>query len=129
MRYEPTPPWREARGRIEYFTAESFRAGARSTQFKNAPPGVLFRGDRGAPEDGAVGDYNNVGGRFGFARDVFGSGKTSVRGGAGMFYDQRLLGEFNNGGVNAPPWSIRLSVTRPQGPFSDPYFGQGDLQR
>ena len=74
---------------------------------------MLFRGDPGVPEDGVLGDYNNFGGRFGFAWDVFGDGKTSVRGGAGMFYDQHLLGEFNNGGVNAPPWSIRLSVTPP----------------
>ena len=129
MRYEPTPPWHEVRGRIEYFTIENFRAGVRSSQFKNAPPGVLFRGDPGVPEDGALGDYNNVAGRFGFAWDVFGDGKTSVRGGAGMFYDQHLLGEFNNGGVNAPPWSIRLSVTRPQGPFSDPYQGRSDFDQ
>jgi hypothetical protein len=127
VRYEPTPPWHEVRGRIEYFTIENFQNGVRSPQFKNAPPGVLFRGDPGVPEDGALGDYNNVGGRLGFAWDVFGNGKTSVRGGAGMFYDQHLLGEFNNGGVNAPPWSIRLSVTRPQGPFSDPYLGRSDF--
>jgi len=127
VRYEPTPPWHEVRGRIERFTAEDFRNGVRSTRFKNAPPGVLFRGDPGVPEDGVVGDYNNVGGRFGFAWDVFGDGKTSVRGGAGMFYDQHLLGEFNNGGVNAPPWSIRVSVTRPPGPFSDPYLGRSDF--
>ncbi len=127
LRYEPTPPWHETRGRIEYFTIENFRNGVRSPQFKNAPPGVLFRGDPGVPEDGALGDYNNFGGRLGFAWDVFGDGKTSVRGGVGMFYDQHLLGEFNNGGVNAPPWSIRLSVTRPQGPFSDPYLGRNDF--
>jgi hypothetical protein len=127
LRYEPTPPWHEVRGRIQYFTIENFRNGVKSPQFKNAPPGVLFRGDPGVPKDGALGDYNNVAGRFGFAWDVFGDGKTSVRGGAGMFYDQHLLGEFNNGGVNAPPWSIRLSVTRPQGPFSDPYQGRTDF--
>jgi hypothetical protein len=127
LRYEPTPPWHEVRGRIQYFTIENFRNGVKSPQFKNAPPGVLFRGDPGVPEDGALGDYNNVAGRFGFAWDVFGDGKTSIRGGAGMFYDQHLLGEFNNGGVNAPPWSIRLSVTRPQGPFSDPYQGRTDF--
>ena len=69
----------------------------KSALFKNAPPGLLFRGDQGVSEDGVDGDYNNFGGRFGFAWDVFGDGKTSVRGGAGMFYDQHLLGEFNNG--------------------------------
>jgi hypothetical protein len=129
VRYEPTPPWHEVRGRIERFRAEDFVNGVRSPQFKNAPAGVSFRGDPGVPEDGVVGDYNNLGGRFGFAWDVLGDGKTSVRGGAGMFYDQHLLGEFNNGGVNAPPWSIRVSVTRPQGPFSDPYLGRNDFDQ
>ncbi len=46
-----------------------------------------------------------------------------------MFYDQHLLGEFNNGGVNAPPWSLRLSLTRPPGPFSDPYLGRTDFNQ
>lgn len=127
LRYEPTPPWHEVRGRIQRFTAQDFQAGVKSTRFKNAPAGLLFRGDPGVPEDGVLGDYNNLGGRFGFAWDVFGDGKTSVRGGGGMFYDQHLLGEFNNGAVNAPPWSIRLSVTQPQGPFSDPYLGRSDF--
>ncbi|MEO5740981.1 MAG: hypothetical protein ABIS29_10345, partial [Vicinamibacterales bacterium] len=34
---------------------------------------------------------------------------------------------FNNNGVNAPPWSIRVSVTEPPGPFSDPYRGRTDF--
>jgi Carboxypeptidase regulatory-like domain len=129
MRYEPTPPWHEVRGRIERFTIQDFANGVRSPQFINAPPGVTFRGDPGVPENGTLGDYNNFGGRFGFAWDLFGDGKTSLRGGIGMFYDQHLLGEFNNGGVNAPPWSIRLSVTRPPGPFSDPYLGRTDFDK
>ena len=129
VRYEPTPPWHEVRGRIERFRIEDFNAGIRSPQFANAPAGVLFRGDPGVPEDGTLGDWNNFGSRFGFAWDVFGDGKTSLRGGVGMFYDQHLLGEFNNGGVNAPPWSIRLSVTRPPGVLSDPYRGRTDFDK
>jgi hypothetical protein len=129
LRFEPTPPWHEVRGRIERFRIQDFVAGVRTPQFTNAPAGVLFRGDPGVPEDGVLGDYNNYGGRFGFAWDMFGDGKTSLRGGGGMFYDQHLLGEFNNGGVNAPPWSIRLSLTRPPGTFSDPYLGRTDFDK
>jgi carboxypeptidase family protein len=129
MRYEPTPPWHEVRGRIERFTLEDFANGVRSQRFRNAPPGVTFRGDPGVPEDGVLGDFNNLGGRFGFAWDVSGNGKTSIRGGGGMFYDQHLLGEFNNGGVNAPPWSLRVSVTQPPGPLSDPYQGRSDFSQ
>jgi carboxypeptidase family protein len=127
VRYEPGPPYHETRGRIEQFRIQDFQSGVRSPQFKNAPAGELFRGDPGVPEDGTTGDFNNVAGRFGFAWDVFGDGKTSLRGGGGMFYDQHQNGEFNNNAVNAPPWSIRLSVTQPQGPFSDPYRGRTDF--
>jgi len=127
VRYEPTPPWHELRGRIQVFRPEDYSAGVKSSRFANAPRGETFRGDPGVPEDGVLGDYNNVGGRLGFAWDVFGDGRTSVRGGAGMFYDQHLEGDTNNNAVNNPPWSIRLSVTTPQGPFHDPYQGRSDF--
>jgi hypothetical protein len=127
MRYEPAPPYHDTVGRIALFSPEAYAAKVKSTKFSNAPFGETFRGDPGTPEDGVLGDYNNWGARSGFAWDVFGDGKTSVRGGAGMFYDQQLNSEFNNGGVNTPPWSIRLQVTQPQGPFSDPYRGRTDF--
>ena len=44
-----------------------------------------------------------------------GDGHTSIRGGGGMFYDTHLDGDYNNGGVNAPPWSIRVNVDRAGG--------------
>jgi hypothetical protein len=127
LRWEASPPYSEIRGRIEVFRPQDFLNRVKSPQFVNAPLGETFRGDPGVPENGTLGDYNNFGGRFGFAWDVFGDGKTSLRGGGGMFYDQHQNGEFNNGAVNAPPWNIRLSVTQPQGPFSDPYRGRTDF--
>src|SRR4030095_8076815 len=44
IRYEPTPPWHEVRGRIERFRIEDFVAGVRTSQFTNAPAAALFRG-------------------------------------------------------------------------------------
>ena len=72
-------------------------------------------------------DYNNVSFRGGAAWDLTGDGKTSLRGGWGMFYDQHIIGRFNNGATNNPPWSIRINVTEPVGPFSDPYRGRTDF--
>jgi hypothetical protein len=126
-RYEPTPPWHEQVGRIMRFSIDDYNNNVRSTTYPNAPRGLTYRGDAGFPEDGTLGDYNNLAARVGFALDLTGDGKTSLRGGAGMFYDQHILGEFNNGAVNAPPWSLRLSLTRPSGPFSDPYRGRNDF--
>jgi hypothetical protein len=127
VRWENGPPYHETRGRIQQFSIPDYLSGVQSQRFRNAPPGERFRGDPGALEDGTLGDNNNVSGRVGFAWDLFGNGKTSLRGGVGMFYDQYLDGEFNNGAVNNPPWSIRLSITQPQGPFSDPYRGRTDF--
>ena len=127
VRYEPTPPWHEVVGRIQIFRLDAYHQGLRTTQFDNAPPGSFFRGDPGVPDDGTLGDYNNVGFRGGAAWDLTGDGKTSLRGGWGMFYDQHIRGGFNNGAVNAPPWSIRVNVTEPVGPWSNPYLGRTDF--
>ena len=99
----------------------------RSTVFPQAPRGETFRGDAGVPYDGTDAKSKNFGPRAGFAWDITGDGKTSLRGGGGMFYDQHRDGESGNGAVNAAPWSLRLSVTRPTGPFSDPYRGRTDF--
>ncbi len=129
VRFEPTPPWHDTVGRFAQFRISDWEAGTKSSRFDNGPPGLLYRGDPGVPEDGADPDNNNIGARFGFAYALTADGRTSLRGGAGMFYDQHLQGDFNNGGVNGPPWSLRLSVVEPDGPFSDPYRGRDDFDQ
>jgi hypothetical protein len=128
-RYEPVAPWHDTVGRFQVFDLDAYEQGIGSPQYPDAPPGLFYRGDPGVPVDGTRPDRDNVSGRFGFAWDVTGDGRTSVRGGGGMFYDVVLQGDFNNGGVNAPPWSIRVNETEPAGPFSDPYRGRDDFDR
>ena len=127
VRFEPAPPWHEKVGRIEVFTLADYANNVHSTRFPAAPRGETFRGDPGVPDDGTSAATNNWGGRFGFAWDITGDGKTSLRGGGGSFFDQHRNGGDGNDAVNAAPWNLRLSVIRPTGTFADPYQGRSDF--
>jgi hypothetical protein len=128
VRYEYSPPWHEVVGRIMHWSVADYTNNVRSTVFPNAPRGETFRGDAGfVGEEGVEASPSTASVRFGFAWDITGDGRTSLRGGGGSFYDQRRDGESGNGAVNAPPFSLRLNVTRPQGPFSNPYLGRSDF--
>ena len=128
VRYEHSPPWYESVGRLMHWSIDDYNNNVRSTEFPQAPRGETFRGDAGfVGDEGVEPSANTASARVGFAWDITGDGRTSLRGGGGTFYDQRRDGESGNGGVNAPPWSLRLNVTRPAGPFSDPYRGRTDF--
>ena len=89
VRYEFATPKTDTKGR-----SFSLIPGAQSTRFANAPKGLLFPGDAGAPTGANFAVKNNVAPRFGVAYDVAGTGKTVVRAGVGLFYDI-LKGEDN----------------------------------
>jgi len=123
LRWEPALPWREIKGRQEQFRLPSLITGTRSTQFPNAPPGVFFPGDSLVPENGVRPNYTSFAPRLGFAYDVFGDSKTSVRGGFGIFYDTRIPGIINNRFADLTPFSpqfvLSTGIVNP-GTFNDP---------
>ena len=56
--------------------------------------------------------YKDFSPRVGFALDVFGTGKTSLRGGAAILYDIANLGEiFSLAGLGMPPYAPSYTIT------------------
>src|SRR5205814_8445250 len=97
--------------------------GIRSKVYTNAYPGELFTGDEGFPAHGRSNSWNNAAPRAGVAYDLNGDGKTSIRGGGGVFYNSRVPAFSNDSQVQSSPFSPTVSLINPAGPFSNPYLG------
>ncbi|MBL8222325.1 MAG: hypothetical protein JNL62_24020, partial [Bryobacterales bacterium] len=112
LRYSYFPPATEPDNRFRVFIPEQYNP-AQAVSVNNA--GQVARG-AGNRFNGLVDPTNfwikhkkNFAPRFSFAYDLFGNGKTAVRGGYGLFYSREILGAFILMSGN-PPFSELLTV-------------------
>lgn len=86
----------------------TFSAFKQSTRFPTAPLGLLSAGDPGVPDGIMSTDWHAFAPRVGFAYDMYGNGRTAVRGAYGVFYATRALGQITN--LEQQPFMLDITV-------------------
>jgi hypothetical protein len=122
LRYEPFRPW-EDQWLASLPQAAYFAPGQKSRVFTDAPAGMLFFGDPGISRQLAPQRNLRLAPRLGLVIDPFGDGKSSIRLGYGLFYDNLLPTEQVQQPANLPMFSTAISFPFPRS-TADPYAGR-----
>jgi hypothetical protein len=120
LRWDPFLPYYEADGRVG-----CYEPGKQSVRYPNAPIGLIYGGsnhDAGCPPASFNRNLSNVEPRFGFAYQPSADGKSSVRGGVGLYYSIPYVVMMQDT-VSIPPFAPAISFTDVS--FADPYASAG----
>jgi len=101
----------------------TFIPGYQSIVYPNAIPDLAFVGDPGIRRALIKNEYTDFAPRFGFAYDVFGNGRTSIRGGLGLFYDATNALTIGVG----EPFHYSANYVFPNGGVSQPLLGENPI--
>ena len=118
VRWEPFTPYTDSLNKIAVW-----RPAEQSTRYVNAPKGVIYAGDPTVPKGTVPTIWTNFGPRLGFALDVFGDGKTSLRGGYGVFYDWTNTISTNSQATQAPFGTVVTVFGNATNSFTNPWAG------
>ena len=120
IRWDPFLPYTDSDGRVGCFVP-----GAQSARYPNSPQGLIFGGsnhDAGCPTSSIYNNLGNIGPRLGFAYQLTSDAKTSIRGGAGYYY-QSPNGVAFEDVVGIPPFAPIVNITNTN--FTNPYSAAG----
>jgi len=120
LRWDPYIPYYDREGRVVCFDPTTT---AQSKKYPNAPHGFLYGGDTGCPTAGSNNNWGNIGPRVGFAYRLTQDGKTSLRGGVGLYYTPIQSGGAFNGYADTAPFAGTFSLSGVS--FQDPYGSKG----
>jgi hypothetical protein len=121
LRWDPYLPYVE-----ELQRGACFVPGKQSLRYPNAPLGMLFVGGQdqslGCPKNHSWPSLSNYAPRAGFAYRLTQDGKTSLRGGSGIYYLPPPTGQFN-ADADIAPFAPAFTLTDVS--FDDPWGSAG----
>jgi hypothetical protein len=128
VRYQYNQPLQETHRR--FF---NLQLGQQSQVFPSAPLGLVFSGDSQGPDGLYFRETNDWAPRVGFTWDPRNDGRTSIRGGFGVFYDvlkreqnQQFMGQAPFFGFSSLSFrAVPRTVAAPLNYLSDPFAATG----
>jgi len=126
VRWEPLQPAVDKQCRGNQFDLEAYKNGYHSTQYPDAPAGLLFGNDSINKHGCAMtsSHWLATSPRLGIVLDPTGSGKQTIRAAFGLMHDSMELFYPERWTTN-PPYASAITISNPPitAPFSNPWNG------